>query len=381
MRSPGTMLLVAMLGAGLGWAVVEAEAPAGGHSTVTVVGKPTAEAPGLEDEQLGKKLETRLSVHFAGTPLADVLQYLREKGKLNIILNSDAPGVDPTFPIILKLDDVALRNAVAWVARLAGLVYLVRDEAVFLTTAADLSPEWSREIRVRDQALDRLAEKTWIPKVEAKLEEPTSFSFTDTPLRETMSFLASYHKLNVVLDPRFTQQENTVTMPVEDMSVRSALGWILRVKHLEYALVDEAIFVSTPASIRSLRASRRSVSGDARFRTVVDVEFSEIPIHRALEALSGATGLNIALRAEQVPPLRLTMKLDHVTLEQAVRELVAQTGFPFAFSFEEDGLVIWLQEPSAEPAKEAEPTEPQGAERPAEAREAGAETQPPAKTE
>ncbi len=365
MRSPGTVLLAAIVAAGLGWAVVEAEAPVGsGHSTVTVVGKPMAEVPRLEEGQLGKKLETRLSVHFAGTPLADVLQYLREKGKLNIILNSDAPGVHPTFPVILKLDDVALRNAVAWVARLAGLVYVVRDEAVFLTTAADLSPEWSREIRVRDQTLDRLAEKTWVPKMEAKLDEPTSFSFKDTPLRETLGFLASYHKLNVVLDARFTQQENTVTMPVEDMSVRNALGWILRVKHLEYALVDEAIFVSTPTRIRSLRAGRRSVSGDPRFRTVVDVEFSEIPIQRALDALSTATGLNIALRAEQVPSLRLTMKLEHVTLEQAVRELVAQTGFPFAFSFEKDGLVIWLQEPSAEPTKEAEQAEPQGAKRP-----------------
>ncbi|MCK4299740.1 MAG: hypothetical protein KAX80_09410 [Planctomycetes bacterium] len=371
MRSPGTVLLAAIVAAGLGWAVVEAEAPVGsGHSAVTVVGKPTAEVARLEEGQLGKKLETRLSVHFAGTPLADVLQYLREKGKLNIILNSDAPGVDPAFPVILKLDDVALRNAVAWVARLAGLVYVVRDEAIFLTPAADLSPEWSREIRARDQTLDRLAEKTWVPKVEAKLDQPTSFSFKDTPLREVLGFLASYHKLNVVLDARFTQQENTVTMPVEDMSVRNALGWILRLKHLEYALVDEAIFVSTPTRIRSLRTSRRSVLGDPRFRTVVDVEFSEIPIQRALDALSIATGLNIALRAEQVPPVRLTMKLDHVTLEQAVRELVAQTGFPFAFSFEKDGLVIWLQEPSAEPTKEVEQA---GPEKP--------ETQPSVETE
>lgn len=323
----------------------EAAVPAGGpgESAVTVVGEP--EVPGAlsAEPELAKKLAATLSVQFVGTPLDQALEYLQNKGKVNIILNTDAPGVDPTRPIVLNLDGVTLRSAIAWTTRLAGLVYVARDEAVFVTTSADLSPEWAQQVRARDQGLDRQARRSWLPKLKAVLEEPTSFSFVRTPLREALRFLATLHKVNVVLDPAVAPPTNTLTMGVEEMSVRNALAWMLRIKHLGYTFVDEAVFVSTPERIRTLEANRRATVTDPRLRTVVNVEFSETSIQQALEALSEATGLNISLRAEQVPPLRLTLKMDNVTLERAVRELVAQTGLPFAFSLEKEGMVIWLQ--------------------------------------
>lgn len=359
-----SMLLVVGFGSTVLWGEEPVGAEGGpGRSEVTVVGEPKApEVPAVEPE-LAKKLEARLSVQFVGTPLDQALEYLQKKGKINIILNTDARGVDPTRPISLRLDNVTLRSAIAWTTRLAGLVYLARDEAVFVTTPEDLSPEWARQVRSRDQALDREAQKTWIPKLKAVLEEPTSFSFVKTPLAEALRFLSTLHKINIVLDPSVAHPTNTVTMGVEEMSVRNALTWMLRIKHLDYTFADEAVFVSTPERIRSLEASRKATLIDPRLRTVLNVEFSETPIRKALEALSEKTGLNIRLRAEQVPPVRLTLKMDHVTLERAVRELVAQTGLPFAFSLEKDGMVIWLQSPSRKTAEEpeapaAEPEQP-----------------------
>ena len=363
MRLAGTLVLAAMLAGLLSWTTLEAETHGAGESAVVVIGKPASTPAPLWDEQLGKKLDSRLSVHFSGTPLREALAYLQEKGRLNTILNTTAAGVDPSFPIVLKLDDVTLKSAITWTARQAGLVYVARDEAVFVTTPADLGSEWAEKVRTRNQALDRLAEKTWIPDVKAKLQQPTSFSFENVALREVLAFFASRHQLNIVLDAEFARPDNTIPMMVVDqeMSARNALKWVLRTKHLEYILVDEALYVSSPSRLHSFQAGRRGTVGDPRFRTVVDVEFSEVPILKALEELSGATGLNISLRSDRVPAVTFTMKLDHVTLEDAIRELVDQTGLPFAFSFEDEGLVIWLQKGASavmKPGEHAEPDAP-----------------------
>jgi len=360
MRLAGTLVLAVVLAGLVGGALLGAPAQGAGETAVVVIGKPASTPAPLWDEQLGKKLDSRLSVHFSGTPLREALAYLQAKGRLNIILNTTAVGLDPSLPIILQLDNVTLKSAIAWTAGQAGLLYIAKDEAVFVTTPTDLGPEWAEVIRARNQALDRLAEKTWIPEVKAKLEQPTSFSFENVALREVLSFFASRHKLNIVLDPEFAQPDNTIPIMVVDqeMSVRNALKWVLRTKHLDYILVDEAIYVSSPSRLRSFQAGRRGTSGDPRLRTVVDVEFSEVPILKALEKLSDATGLNISLRSEGVPAVKFTMKMDHVTLEQALRELVAQTGLPFAFSFDKEGLVIWLQKGSPATKKSAEQAEP-----------------------
>jgi hypothetical protein len=356
-----SILLLAVLG-WAAWNQVQAGEQAGaasGPAKVTVV-EETAPATAMTSaqEQLAKKLQSPLSIQFGGTPLRDVLHYLEEKGKLNIILNTSVPSIDPLFPITLKLDNVTLASAVAWTARLAGLVYIARDEAVFVTTPGDLNPEWADEVRAREQTNDRLAEKTWAPKLRAKLEEPSSFSFEDTPLAEALSFLSSYHHVNIVLDPAFARPDNTVHLTVSDISLKSALGWILRLKRLDYALLDEAIFVSSPERLRILEIGRTASSLDPRLGTVIDIDFSEATVQKALAALAEATGVNITLRTEQVPAVRLSIKMNHVTLDEALKKLAGMTGVPFAVSVGKEGVVIWLEGKSATPAQPEPPKPP-----------------------
>jgi hypothetical protein len=311
---------------------------------VTVVEEaPVAKAASPAAEQLVKKLQSPLSIHFGGTPLRDVLRYFEDKGKVNAILNTSAVGVDPLFPITLRLDNVTLASAIAWTARLARLVYIARDEAVFLTTPNDLGAEWMREVQAREQANDRAAEKSWVPKLRAKLEEPTSFSFTNTPLAEALNFLSSRHQVNIVLDLAFARADNAVTLEVSDISLRSALGWLLHMKRLDYVLVDEAIFVSNAESLQALQISRAASSLDPRLSTVIDVELSEATLEKALAALADATGVSISLQAEQVPSLRVNLKMSHVTLEEAIKRLAGTTGLPFAVGVGKEGIVLWVE--------------------------------------
>jgi len=344
MARQGVLLLLAL--GWLAWTQVQAgEAPAGesGPVRVTIVEEaaPT-KAVSPAEEQLLKKLQSPLSVQFGGTPLKDALRYFEEKGKVNVILNTSASGVDPLFPITLKLDNVTLASAIAWTARLAGLVYIARDEAAFVTAPTDLGPEWAAEVRAREQANDRAAAKTWVRKLHAKLDEPTAFSFANTPLAEVLNYLSSRHQVNFVLDPAFVRPDNTITLEVSDISLKSALGWLLRMKRLDYTLVDEAIFVSSPERLETLQISRSASSLDPRLGTMLDVELSEATVQRALAALAEATGVNITLGAEQAPSVRVSLSLNHITLDQAIKKLAGSTGLPFAVSVGKEGVVVWF---------------------------------------
>jgi hypothetical protein len=360
MRRQGVLLLLA-----LGWLAGaqvragEPAAPASGPVRVTIV-EEAAPAKGATpvEEQLAKKLQSPLSVQFAGTPLRDALRYFEDKGKVNVILNTAAPGVDPLFPITLKLDNVTLASAIAWTARLAGLVYIARDEAAFLTTPIDLGVEWTREVQARDQANDRAAEKSWAPKLREKLEEPTAFGFVNTPLAEALTFLSARHQVNIVLDPAFARPGNTVTLEVNDISLRSALGWLLRMKRLDYISVDEAIYVSSPDRLEALQIGRAASSLDPRLSTMLDVELSEATVQKALAALGEATGVNITLQGEQVPAVHVSLHMNHVTLEQAIKKLVAATGLPSAVSVGREGIVIRLEPKKATPAQPEAPKPP-----------------------
>jgi len=356
MRRQAVLLLLLALG-WLTWTQLQAgEAPAGesGPVRVTIVEEaaPTKAVTPAE-EQLLKKLQSPLSVQFAGTPLKDALHYFEEKGKVNVILNTSAPGVDPLFPITIKLDNVTLASAIAWTARLAGLIYIARDEAAFVTTPTDLGPEWAAEVRAREQANDRVAAKTWVPKLNAKLEELTVFSFANTPLAEVLNYLSARHQVNFVLDPAFVRPDNTVTLEVNDISLKSALGWLLRMKRLDYTLVDEAIFVSSPGRLETLQVTRATSSLDPRLGTMLDVELSEATVQRALAALAEATGVNITLRAEQAPSVRVNLRLSHVTLEQAIKKLAGSTGLPFVVGIGREGVIVQFEPRKPMPPREA----------------------------
>jgi hypothetical protein len=304
-----------------------------------------------------KKLDARLSVDFTGESLQTVLDYLRSKAGVNIILNRPLPGVDPNTPLILKLDNVTVRSAVSWSARLAGLDYIVKDEAVFVSTLSDMGAEWREEAENRDQILGRKARGSWIPTMEAKLDELTSFSFENTPLAESLRFLSTLHGINIVLDPRYAGPRHTVTRVVEGMSVKNALTWLLRPHQLTYIFVDEAVFVTTTETARSLRNRLVGGPGDERLHQTISFTIDHATLSDALKGISQTTGVDIRVEGA-LPDTTISLTRDGIALDKAVQDIVAQSGLSFAFGSDQAGLIVWLQKPTAQPkTSEEEQTE------------------------
>jgi len=98
-------------------------------------------------------------------------------------------------------------------------------------------------------------EELTTPKWEAELRETmaskkVSFDFVETPIQDTVAFLAGVTGANFVLDPDAVRDDApTVTLKVQDMPVGKALDWLCKLANLKHTLRDEAVFISKPDRI------------------------------------------------------------------------------------------------------------------------------------
>jgi hypothetical protein len=133
--------------------------PPAGHAEPGMKGLPPVEPEPPEwKTKLLKRMETKVSFDFVDCPLADVVAFLRNLTGTNIVLDPDAVKDDPE--ITLRVTDMRLGTALDWILRFAKLGYVLRDEAIFITTMERLR-EMMPRVRVYDcrQHLDPKAQK------------------------------------------------------------------------------------------------------------------------------------------------------------------------------------------------------------------------------
>jgi len=86
-----------------------------------------------------RQFEKRISFDFVDTPLDDVLCFLSSLTGTNIVLDRAALQ-DGEVPVTLKVNDMRLGAALDWILRLVNLNYVLRDEAVFVSTPERCRP-------------------------------------------------------------------------------------------------------------------------------------------------------------------------------------------------------------------------------------------------
>ena len=93
-------------------------------------------------------------------------------------------------------------------------------------------------------------EEQWKMDIRKKLQRRVSFEFVDTPLQEAVSFLRSLTNVTMIIDPKVLEGgAPTINLRVTDMTLELALGWILKLAELDFALKDKAIFISKKTSL------------------------------------------------------------------------------------------------------------------------------------
>ena len=189
------------------------------------------------EKDIAAALAEPVSFDFIATPLADVLAFLRNLKKIDIVVDQRTVPRLGDLDITLKLEKVPLRDALDWVLRLCDLGYDVRDGVVFVSTKQGLQEHELARPVVYDAA-------EW-KALDALMERRISFDFIATPMPDVVAFLRNWTKSNIVLDRRDLPRR-TVTLKVKKMKLKTALGWACQQVGAAYTVKDGLIYIAAP---------------------------------------------------------------------------------------------------------------------------------------
>ena len=95
-------------------------------------------AADAEGEDVGRALSQEVVLDFIETPLSDVVQFLQDTTKTPIVIDARALGdygLDADeVPITRHIKDISLRSGLSIVLRELDLTFMVRDDAIVITT-------------------------------------------------------------------------------------------------------------------------------------------------------------------------------------------------------------------------------------------------------
>ncbi len=215
----------------------------------------------LETEVLRERLQQMMAMAR--------IQY--DRGKLNEcedicrqILREDQTDKDAMALMALSRqkrhelaeEDLYIRHRHEW----RKMWHIVEEAAIPYSAQVRYPEDWERIRRRVETAgmIEQIDEPEWEKEVRRKLDRKVSFEFAETPLTEAVAFLQTLTKVNMIIDPAAAEAEGStpITLKVTNMTLGLALDWILKLADLDFALRDNAIFIS----------NRENLKGDVTLR-------------------------------------------------------------------------------------------------------------------
>jgi hypothetical protein len=317
----------------------------------------SATTPAQEEQDWKAKIEQKLAketnVQFQDLPLYKALDYFRGVAQLNIVLDASAQDMSEKR-VTLKLNKVKVESGIAWTARLMGLDYAVRDEAVYLARREQMPIDWRGEMQERYRKMVSSGQEAWVTLIEGKLNQPLKIDFRGETLPTVLEYLATQGGLNIVCDRELLEKDRKVKLTVTDpMTIKSILGWVCRLAEVKYAVRDEVIYVATQEGLTRLQLDTGESPLSLLFRRPVTFHFKDTPIRDAIARLSRLSEVKIELTGldpnDQLP---VSIEGENVELNQAIRLVMVRTGRPFFISYRGTViLIIVSKKATPEPAK------------------------------
>jgi len=123
----------------------------------------------------------------------------------------------------------------------------------------------------------------WKLRLKERLAQRTNIAVQSTPLTEVLEILRGTLKVNIVLDATDAAAgERLITLDLQDVQGDRILTWVAKQAGLEYALANEAVYISAPERMRAIEP-RTLVSYE-----VMDVLFTP-EVLAAIGANSGSS--------------------------------------------------------------------------------------------
>src|SRR4029077_8549932 len=162
--------------------------------------------------------------------------------------------------------------------------------------------------------------------IRERLARPITLSLREQSLRAAVDALRETAKVNFVLDSVAIQQQLgftpdqppvLVNLDVKDVPARAVLRRVLDQYGLAYAVVGDAVVVSTEegAATRQLRQN-------------IGVNLAKVELAAALKQIAHDAGVNVSLdpRAEKGASAKVSLQVEDMPLDTAVRLLSEMAG-------------------------------------------------------
>lgn len=159
-----------------------------------------------------------------------------------------------------------------WLLGLAAAMVLLSMPLVSFTEQAQVLAEdpTGDKPQVTKDAAKVIAppEKEFLPEATAAeqeildaLERPTLIEFHQAPLQDVVDFLKDKHQIEIQLDAKAMEeagigQDTPVTAALKKVSLRSALGLLLKPLDLNWDIRDEVLLITTPDQADSFLFTR-----------------------------------------------------------------------------------------------------------------------------
>jgi len=325
----------------------------GRFSTIVILLVVTSAAAAAPGEEWRDRIETALArkntYEFKEMALADLVKEIAGDARINIILDSDAGGVSRSRKITIGLTDVSYESIITWVSRAAGLEWVIQDEAVFIAPSERLDEAGRRQLERRARAMRARAEKTWLPALREALSKPHKFKLRPRPVAEAAESLEDLLGVNVVVSPEVSDR-TTVSLAVSEMSGENIIAWIARKAGIDYAILNEAVYLAPAGEIRELRIAGLDFSSRGRPWDEVTCRYENVPFREVINDLSEKSGVEIVLQSEvgDLPPV--TFSADAISLMEALPAITRSTGLNTLVTSEQGIVYISVQRTPREPA-------------------------------
>jgi len=171
---------------------------------------------------------------------------------------------------------------------------------------------------------DSKKDETPAEKVRKALDQPTDIEIVNQPLATAILQLGEQTKVNFVIDSLTIQnqlgidlQGAAVNVKLTGVKLRSILRTMLSQHNLSYAVLGDTVLITT-----------EDLATQRQMRQRVSVEVEKQTLAQALKQLGRDTGTNLIVdtRVAKEAQGQVSLQLDDVPLETAVRLLGAMTG-------------------------------------------------------
>jgi hypothetical protein len=243
-------------------------------------------------EAARKALDQKVTFDYLGQSLQEVIDHLREKTKVNFVLENVHIGMMPGMPggfpggppggppaagggqVHLKIKDGKLRQAVR---SLLGQFHQYRLTYVILADRVAILPE--------QQATSR------------QLQQRVTLDLNQTPLRDALRQLGRETGANLVIDPAAAKLTKApVTLQLDDTTLENGVRLVTELAGLKSVQMDNVLFVTTEEKANKLRRE-----GAGRQPTGPGGMYPPPGFHGPAMGVGGALGA--AVRAPAAPAL------------------------------------------------------------------------------